>query len=411
MTLRPATPTEPGGPHPPRRPRVVVVAQARPALGGIPTFAELIVDDPRIGEVADVTLLNTTRRAVREAGTLSSENVRNAVQDTWRVFRSGRGADVVHLHVAPGRLFPLARTLALCAAAKAAGAGVLCHVHSARINGAGPDGFDPGPLFRLLLRRLAHVDAVLTVSESGTRTLRRLVPAARVETVDNAVDVEAFSAAVPDRSPVVLLFVGTLSVRKGLLDLFEALGQLASPPGSWELVVVGGAAEVGEREAEQIRQAARDAGLATSLVGQRRGEELRTTFASASALVLPSHWEGQPMVILEAMASGLPVVTTRIGAIPDVVRDDVEGLLLEARDVPALTAALDRLVSSPADRARWGAAARARALEHHDVPVLARRLAGLYHEVARRPAPARRARGRWARPAAQLLPAWLVRRP
>lgn len=368
-----------------RRPRVVVVAQARPALGGIPTFAELIVDDPRIGAAAEVTLLNTTRRAVREAGNLSAENVRNAVQDTWRVYRSGRAADVVHLHVAPGRLFPLARTLALCAAARASGAGVLCHVHSARINGAGADGFDPGPLFRLLLRRLALVDAVLTVSEAGTRTLRRLVPAARVETMDNAVDVQAFATAVPERSPAVLLFVGTLSVRKGLLDLFEAVRQLTSPPGTWELVVVGGAAEVGEREAEQVREAARAAGLGASLVGQRHGEELRRTYASASALVLPSHWEGQPMVILEAMASGLPIVSTRIGAIPDVVRDAVEGVLLDARDVPGLAAALDRVISSPDDRARWGAAARERALGHHDVPVLARRLATLYAEVARRP--------------------------
>lgn len=365
-------------------PRVVVVAQARPALGGIPTFAELIVDDPRFAEHARVTLLNTTRQAVREAGNLSVTNIRNAVHDTWRVYRAGRDADVVHLHVAPGRLFPLLRTLSMCAAARASGAGVLCHVHSARINGAAQDGFDPGLLFRFVLRRLAFVDALLTVSQSGTRTLQRLVPRAHVETVDNAVDVEGFRPASPGDQPAVLLFVGTLSVRKGLLDLFEALGRLGAPAGSWRLAVVGGAAEVGEREAEQIRQAARDAGLAASLLGQQRGEELRSTFAAASALVLPSHWEGQPMVILEAMASGLPIVTTRIGAIPDVVRDDVEGVLVDAHDVPALTAALDRVIQAPQDRVRWGAAARARALEHHDVPVLAIHLAALYRRASRR---------------------------
>lgn len=365
------------------RPRVVVVAQARPAIGGIPTFAELIVDDARIGKVARVTMLNTTRHAVREAGRFSLTNVRNAIEDSWRVFRAGRSADVVHLHVAPGRLFPLLRTIALCAAARLSGAGVLCHVHSGRINGAAEDGFAPGRLFRFILRRLALADAILTVSDAGTRTLRRLVPRARVETVDNAIDVKSYQTATPERQPAVLLFVGTLSVRKGLLDLFRALTDVEAPDGSWELIVVGGAAEVGEREAETIRQAARDAGLAGALVGVRRGVELRETYASASALVLPSHWEGQPMVILEAMASGLPILTTRVGAIPDVVRDDVEGILVDAHDVVGLTQALNHLIASPDDRARWGAAARARALRFHDVPVLAERLGALYRQASR----------------------------
>ena len=381
----------PGKTAEPQLPRVVVVAQAWPALGGIPTFAELLVNDPRLGAAAQMTLLNTTRQAVREAGRLSLDNVRHALEDTWRVFWAGRRADVVHVHAAPGRLFPLLRMLSLCAAARLSGAGVLCHVHSARINGGTPDGFEPRPLFRFLLRRLAFVDAVLTVSDAGTQVLRRLVPCARVETVDNAVDVASFWRAAPAEAPAVLLFVGTLSIRKGLVDLLEAAAQVQAPPGSWQLVIVGGAAEVGEREADQIRQVADALGLAAALAGPRRGEGLRRTFASASALVLPSHWEGQPMVILEAMASGLPIISTPVGAIPDVVRHDVEGLLLEPHDVAGLAAALERVISSPADRARWGAAARERVLERHDMPVLAGRLEALYREVSPRH---RGARGR-----------------
>jgi glycosyltransferase involved in cell wall biosynthesis len=202
--------------------------------------------------------------------------------------------------------------------------------------------------------------------------------------VDNAVDVESFSWAAPAEAPAVLLFVGTLSIRKGLVDLLQAAAQVRAPAGSWQLVVVGGAAEVGEPEADQIRQVARDLGLAGALAGPRRGEDLRRTFASSSALVLPSHWEGQPMVILEAMASGLPIISTRVGAIADVVRHDVEGLLLEPHDVPGLTAALERAISSPDDRARWGTAARDRVLERHDMPVLAGRLGALYREVTPR---------------------------
>lgn len=381
-----------------RPPSVLVVAAAAPALGGIPTFAQLLTDSPAVHAVARTSLLNTTRVAVREAGTLSPANVAHALTDVARVLRAGRHVDVVHVQAAPGRTYPLLRMLALCAAARASGAGVICHVHSARINGGSPDGFDPGGLYRYLLRRLAFVDLVLTVSDTGTRVLQRLVPGTRVETLDNAVDVAAFGRARPARSPAVLLFVGTLSVRKGLLDLFAAASRLRSGDGpgdgagSWRLVVVGGPAEVGEREAAQVREAAEAAGMAGALVGEVRDQALRDRLASASALVLPSHWEGQPMVLLEAMASGLPVVATRVGAVPDVVRDGVDGLLVDAGDVPALATALEQMVASPELRARWGAAAHARALERHDLPVLAARLGVLYGQVAERAAARRRRR-------------------
>jgi glycosyltransferase involved in cell wall biosynthesis len=369
--------------EPEHRPRVVVVAAASPALGGIPTFAELLVSDGHIREQAEMSLLNTTRVAVREAGRLSVDNIRHALEDCVRVFKAGRRADVVHLHAAPGRLFPLLRMLALCASARLSGAGVLCHVHSARINGGAPDGFHPSRLYRFLLRRIAFVDAVLTVADAGTRTLQALLPGVRVETVNNAVDVDSFPVADPEAEPAVLLFVGTLSVRKGLQDLFAAAAEVSAPADSWRLVVVGGAAEVGEREAEQIRSSAEAVGLADALVGPRSGQDLKDTFGAASALVLPSHWEGQPMVILEAMASGLPIVSSRVGAIPDVVRDGVEGLLIDAHDVPALTAALETVIGSPDLRAKWGAAARARAQEAHDMPVLAERLRSLYRDASR----------------------------
>jgi glycosyltransferase involved in cell wall biosynthesis len=374
------------------RPSVLVVAAAAPALGGIPTFAQLLTDSPHVRAVARTRLLNTTRVAVREAGTLSAANVAHAVTDVVRVLRAGRHVDVVHVHAAPGRTYPLLRMLALCAAARASGAGVICHVHSARINGGSPEGFSPGRVYRHLLRRLAFVDLVLTVSDTGTRVLQRLVPGTRVETLDNAVDVAAFGLARPDRDPAVLLFVGTLSVRKGLLDLFAAASRLRSRVAGWRLVVVGGPAEVGEREAGQVRAAAEAAGMADALVGEERDRALRDRLAAASALVLPSHWEGQPMVLLEAMASGLPVVATRVGAVPDVVRDGVDGLLVDAGDVTALAAAMERVVTSPELRRRWGAAAHARALERHDLPVLAARLGVLYGQVAERAAARRRRR-------------------
>jgi glycosyltransferase involved in cell wall biosynthesis len=364
----------------PARPRVVVVAQAAPALGGIASFAQLLATSDAVAQVADVTLLNTTRQAVRTAGRLTRGNAVNAAQDAVRVFRAARGADVVHLQSAPGRLLPLLRMWLLCVAARAGGARVLCHIHSGRINGGNPEGFRATRAYRLVLGRLGFVEAFLTVSRAGAEVLRPLVPAGTVvEWVDNAVDVAAQPHAQPDRRPARLLFVGTLSRRKGLADLAAAVTALREAvPDGWSLQVVGGAAEVGEAEAGEMTAAFRDVGMGDALVGPRSGEEVRELMARATALVLPSHWEGQPMVILEAMACGLPLVSTRVGAIPDVVRDGEEGLLCAPRDIPALTAALRRIVEEPDLCARLGASALERARLHYDVPVLARRLAPFY---------------------------------
>jgi glycosyltransferase involved in cell wall biosynthesis len=362
------------------RPRVVVVAQAAPALGGIATFAQLLASSGAVAEVADVTLLNTTRHAVRTAGRLTSSNATNAVLDAARVFREARGADVVHLQSAPGRLLPLVRMWLLCVAARAGGSRVLCHIHSGRINGGNPEGFRATRAYRLVLGRLGFVEAFLTVSRAGAEALRPLVPPGTiVEWVDNAVDVAAQPQAEPDRRPARLLFVGTLSRRKGLEDLAAAAAALrGAVPEGWSLQIVGGAAEVGEAEADEMATAFRDVGMGEALLGPLGAAEVRELMGHATALVLPSHWEGQPMVILEAMACGLPVVSTRVGAIPDVVRDGQDGLLSAPHDVPALTAALRQIVETPELSAKLGASARDRARRHYDVSVLAERLASFY---------------------------------
>jgi glycosyltransferase involved in cell wall biosynthesis len=92
------------------------------------------------------------------------------------------------------------------------------------------------------------------------------------------------------------------------------------------------------------------------------GEAKRRVLAEADVFVLPTRYppEGQPFAILEAMAAGLPVVSTPRGAIPDMVEDGVTGLLLPEGDEAALAEALRRLVASPAERSAMGEAGRSR---------------------------------------------------
>jgi glycosyltransferase involved in cell wall biosynthesis len=378
-----------------RRLRVVLVGQGAPARGGIASFMANLLGDPDLARQVDYRELNVTRQAERAAGTFSWDNIRHAAEDTVRTFRAARGADVVHVQTALLPVLPLVRALLLCGAGRLAGAGVLCHVHSGRLNSGQEEAFQPTRAYRLLLRLLRPAtDRVLTVAAPGEQALRSAAPGLSVATVHNAVDVGAHAAADPSVQPPRAVYVGTLSRRKGMHDLVTALQVLAARGTALPLDVVGGGHEVGEQEADELRSRLEESQLPVRLLGSLPPAEVARTLQAAQLFVLPSHWEGQPIAILEAMATGLPVVVTAVGANPDVVRNGIEGRVVPSHDPEALAGALEELVCDPALRVRLGAGARARAQEGFDRPVLARRMAQEYREVA-----ARGRRGRRAHPA------------
>lgn len=359
-----------------------MVAQASPAQGGIATFAETVVNDPELASRFNIRLLNTTRRAVRRGGRLSIPNVWHALVDVGRVFAVARSADVVHVQTALMPLLPLVRALALCRAASLGRAAVLCHVHTGLVNSGPNEAFRPNVLERFLLRRFRFVQAVLTVSDAGTNGLRPHMPGVRIERVDNAVDVRGFVIA-PAGESTTILFVGTLARRKGLTELLDAMKRVGERAiGGWRLEAVGAGNEVGDREADAIRHAFRTAGMGDALLGPLAGAALRERLRSAGVYALPSRSEGQPIGIMEAMASGLPVVATRVGGVPDMVRDGEDGLLVDPGDSDGLADALAKLLGSPELRRTMGSSARRRAEDRFDLPGLRQRLRELYMEAA-----------------------------
>ncbi len=365
-----------------RRLRVVLVGQAAPARGGIASFMANLLADPDLERSVEYRLLNVTRQAERVGGKFSVANLWHAAVDSVRCFRAARRADVVHVQTALLPALPLIRALALCGAARLGGALVLCHVHSGRLNSGQGEAYHPTAVYRLLLRLLGPVtDRVLTVAAPGERALRAAVPGISVDTVHNAVDVGAYRAADPAVEPPVAVYVGTLSRRKGMHDLVGALELLRDRGLTLSLDVVGGGHEVGEQEAEELRERIRSSGLPVRLLGSLSPEDVAEALQRAQLFVLPSHYEGQPIAILEAMASGLPVVVTTVGANPDVVRDGVDGRVVPSHDPEALAAALEELIRDPQLRVRMGTSARARAAEGYDLPVLAKRMIKEYSDL------------------------------
>ncbi len=171
-----------------------------------------------------------------------------------------------------------------------------------------------------------------------------------------------------------LLFVGRLAAVKGVPVLFEALTGLRARHPGLRLTLIGDGPERPGLEAE-----ARALGLeaAVTFAGYRSQAEVAEALAETDILVLPSFAEGVPVVLMEAMAARVPVVTTRIAGIPELVEDGASGCLVPPGDPAALAAALDRLAADADLRARMGAAGRARVVADYDSRVEAARLAAL----------------------------------
>jgi glycosyltransferase involved in cell wall biosynthesis len=209
-------------------------------------------------------------------------------------------------------------------------------------------------LERMLLPRAARV----IVTSPGTR---RDLGAYGVEDTRIAVVVPGTGPAPLARGSsgpgTALLCVASLILRKGHLVLLEALHRLAAL--DWHLTCVGSA----ERDpacARSIAAAIDRLGLRqrVTLIGALAEADLGPVYDRADLFVLPSYHEGYGMVLAEALARGLPVVSTTAGAIPDTVPDGA-GLLVPPGDAQALAAALRQVISAPELRARLSAGARA----------------------------------------------------
>ncbi len=239
---------------------------------------------------------------------------------------------------------------------------------------------------RLLLpEKLAACRFAVTCTRAGARKLLEAAPAAgagKVHTIYHGVDLARFSPA--DRRPrggeFTLLSVSKLTRPKGQHLVLEALAILAGEGHRFRFQIVGD----GPARAE-LEGLARSCGLQdrVSFAGRVYHEELPAHYRRADLFVLPCYREGSyrdnlPNVLLEAMACGLPVISTRMAGIPELVEDGVSGLLVAQRDVAGLTGAIRRLMADRELAARMGEAGRRRVAEHFDQAESVRRLAALY---------------------------------
>ncbi len=239
-----------------------------------------------------------------------------------------------------------------------------------------------------LRRRLAAARLRIPVSEAALRPVERLFPG-DYRIIPNGVDYALFAGAQPTALPGLdperqrILFVGAMVKRKGLPLLLRSFARLAEQRGDVDLLVVGDGPD--RRRIE--------AGLPAALAGRVHflgaitdRAQLAATYAAADLFCAPSLGrESFGMVLLEAMAAGLPVVGFDIEGYRDVVSQGVDGLLVEAGNEDALAGALDYFLDHPEARRRYGERGRAKAAGL-DWSEIARRVEAVYCEALGLPA-------------------------
>ena len=171
---------------------------------------------------------------------------------------------------------------------------------------------------------------------------------------------------------LLIVSVGNLYPVKGHAVLINALATLRDRVG-WRLAIAGR----GEEE-QRLRAQAATAGIGdrVHLLGFR--DDVADILAAGDLFTMPSLSEGLPLALVEAMSFGLPVVVTRVGGVPEVVSDGVEGLLVSPSDPGALATALAALLDDAPRRQRMGEAARTRALRDYALSTMADRYERLY---------------------------------
>lgn len=236
---------------------------------------------------------------------------------------------------------------------------------------------------------LGHAGAVLIGSASFAEEVRgnHGTPADRFTIVPGATDTERFRPRDEDRlgdlgDPPTLLYHGRVDARKGIMELLDAFASLVDSGRDLRLVVSGigpDVAAVGDRIewlglGDRIR-----------MTGYASYEDAPEVYRLGEIFVSPTYSEGFSNTILEAMASGLPIVSTRAVGVVDCLEDGRNGLLVEPRDAEGLAAAIARLLDDARLRRRLACRALDEVRDLYSWPTVARTIERVYEEVADEP--------------------------
>jgi glycosyltransferase involved in cell wall biosynthesis len=254
------------------------------------------------------------------------------------------------------------RDILFVAVLKLLGVPIIFHLHGRGVKEAARRGWR-----RRLYRWTFSGATVVHLSERLYEDIEEFVPRDRCHVLPNGIldwgQGRALEPGARSEGPARLLYLSNMRESKGALVALEALGILRDRGVPFEATFVGAAADRGCLTRFEAMVAESALGDAVRYVGPKYGEEKMRVMADADIFVFPSFQECLPLVILEAMSAGLPVVATAQGGVPDLVDEGRTGYLVPVGDAKAVADRLETLIRQPALRATMGEEGRRRFVE------------------------------------------------
>ena len=256
---------------------------------------------------------------------------------------------------------------------------VLVHLHS----GGFPDFYwkECGTLKQRIVRFILNrADRIIVLSSQWWDLLEGITANTRLVKIPNFMDVNNLPVkSLPDRNSV--LFLGRLNKEKGFFDLLEVVASIRKKFPGVKLICGG------EGDRREVGDCINRLEIFDNveLLGWVEGAEKEALFQKATIFILPSYYEGLPMVVIEAMSRLIPVIATNVGGVPDIIENGRNGIMVEVGDVSAMAGAIESLLDNEAQRIKIAEAGRNTVFEcfsaQHTLPKLER----LYEEFGVKP--------------------------
>jgi glycosyltransferase involved in cell wall biosynthesis len=237
----------------------------------------------------------------------------------------------------------------------------------------------PFLLRKLIQWILSKQSVVIVLSKSWKEYVKSISPNANIHILSNYVVLPELNGIEirNDSRHIDVLFLGVINQAKGVFDLLPAFKDALSLQPTLRLVI-GGKGEI-----ERAQAIAKELKIESNVIftGWVSGEEKLKLLRQAQLYVLPSYNEGLPVSVLEAMSWQIPIISTRVGGIPELVRDGIDGLLITAGDQSALAKAISRIGQDAELRRQMGANARQHVECNFSREVILPQLEALYQSL------------------------------
>lgn len=343
------------------KPRILFVVHLPPPVHGVTLLSKQVIASETIAAQFGVRVLPLRfSESVDEIRSASLAKVGRSAITGLRLLKelALKRPDAVYFTFAPTGV-AFYRDCAYAAAMKAFGVRRIFHIHARGIASHLDAGWS-----RRMYRWLFSGARIIHLSSRLEHDTAPIVDASQIVIVPNGIEDVRPAPRIVREGPARILFLSNMIREKGPLDLLEALRHLAARGIDFEATFVG--ARFHDGCVEEFSENVERYGLARRVryVGPIYGEEKLALFREHDIFAFPTYNDAFPLVVLEAMQQGLPVVSTDEGAIPEMVVDGETGFVVPKRDTGALAARLEQLVVDPNLRARLGAKGRDRYVAH-----------------------------------------------